>query len=331
MGSAFQEYSLQREVLQIQTKLAILDREIGEGLSTYLMLHDYGLRPVLCDSPQELYQSKALIGLVGAAYHDMLRETEAGDTGIQLFLLGEQGISPYQPADALIREIYRQSLERQICLPGAVRTLYAHRELVAVCSPHAYDQQTAFAVVYSLLRSEQTRTLYLDFTYYNGFFDIADHNAGDLFYEMYKHTQPIGSLLPAFVRSSSSLDYIPPVRVQMDLEDLTGKDFTQLLGQLLQESEYGLIVVNLPCRPSFLRVVYDSCSCMYSLQREGILYDRAQTRLLEDLGLESGQTSLSRLKVIPMPAISGSFSMDASMYEELLFGEMAAFIRKEVL
>jgi hypothetical protein len=28
-----------------------------------------------------------------------------------------------------------------------------------------------------------------------------------------------------------------------------------------------------------------------------------------------------------MPAISGGFSMDASMYEELLFGEMAAFIR----
>ena len=70
---------------------------------------------------------------------------------------------------------------------------------------------------------------------------------------------------------------------------------------------------------------------MYSLQREGILYDRAQTRLLEDLGLESGQASLSNLKVIPMPAISGSFSLDASMYEELLFGEMAAFIRKEIL
>ena len=67
---------------------------------------------------------------------------------------------------------------------------------------------------------------------------------------------------------------------------------------------------------------------MYSLQREGILYERAQARLLEDLRLESGQTQLSNLQVVPMPAISGSFSMDESMYEELLFGEMAAFIRR---
>ena len=67
---------------------------------------------------------------------------------------------------------------------------------------------------------------------------------------------------------------------------------------------------------------------MYSLQREGILYERAQARLLEDLRLESGQTELSNLQIVPMPSISGSFSMDESMYEELLFGEMAAFIRQ---
>ena len=66
---------------------------------------------------------------------------------------------------------------------------------------------------------------------------------------------------------------------------------------------------------------------MYSLQREGTLYDKAQTRLLEDLGLESGQKELSNLKIVPMPAISRSFSMVVSMYETMLFSEMAAFVR----
>ncbi len=312
---------------RIQTRLAILDREIGEGLSTYLMLHGGSLQPVLCDSPQMLFRSGAPIGLVGASYYQEVEEAKAVE-GMQIFWLGEGQISPYQPADALIRELYRQAMERQIFLPGALRTLGHDKELIAVCSPHGYDQQTAFAVVYSLLRSEQVRTLYLDFMYYNGFFDISDKNVGDLMYELHKQTQPISHMLPAFVRICRSLDYIPPVRVQMDLEDLTGEDFTQLLQQLLQDSEYGLIVVNLPCRPSFLRAVYDSCSCMYSLQREGALYDRAQARLLEDLGWDPVQTGTSHLEVIPMPAISGSFSLDESMYEELLFGEMAAFIRK---
>ena|GEM_PF-4244568 len=313
---------------RIQTKLAILDREIGEGLGTYLMLHGCGLQPVVCDSWEALYRSGASVGLAGISYRDTLGQEAAAHEDVSLFWLGEGYISPYQPADAVIRELYRQSLERQIVLPGALRALNYNKELVAVCSPHAYDQQTAFAVVYSLLRSEQVRTLYLDFTYYNGFFDVTDHSVGDLFYELHKHARPIGSIIPAFRRTCRSLDYIPPVRVQMDLEDLTGEDLTQLLQQLLQESEYGLIVVNLPCRPSFLRAVYDSCSCIYSLQREGILYDRAQSRLLEDLGLECDQAEHSGLKIIPMPAISGSFSMEESMYEELMFGEMAAFIRK---
>lgn len=292
------------------------------------MLHGGGLQPVLCDSPQMLSESGASIGLVGASYYDRVLESGITDEDMHLFRLGESGISPYQPADALIRELYHQALEQHICLPGALTALGCGREVVAVCSPHGYDQQTAFAVVYSLMRSEQVRTLYLDFTYYNGFFEIMDHDVGDLMYELHKGIQPVGQILPAFVRTCRSLDYIPPVRVQMDLEDLTGEDFTQLLQQLLQDGEYGLVVVNLPCRPGFLRAVYDSCSCMYSLQREGALYDRAQTRLLEDLGWDSAQPGQSHLEVIPMPAISGSFSLDASMYEELLFGEMAAFIRK---
>ena len=172
------------------------------------------------------------------------------------------------------------------------------------------------------------RTLYLDFTYYNGFFDIASEDVGDLFYELHKQSVSMGAILMATVQRFGSMDYLPPVRTQMDLDDLTGEDFTGLLQRVLQESEYELVVLNMPVRPRFLRAVYDCCSRVYSLRREGVLYERAQARLLEDLRLESGQTELSNLKVVPMPAISGSFSMDESMYEELLFGEMAAFIRQ---
>ena len=320
-----------REVAQIRTKLAILDKEIGEGLCTYLMLRDYGLQPVLCESEESMLDSDAPIGLIGAGYTDAFSGIQEAAGDKQLLLLGTGALDPYQPADELIRALYRELLERQISLPGALRTLYGDKELVAVCSPHSYDRQSDFAVVYSLLRAQEIRTLYLDFTYYNGFFDCSDKDVGDLFYELHKHVQPMERLLPAFVHSCQALDYIPPVRVQMDLEDLTGKDFTQLFEQLLQESEYGLIVVNMPCRPSFLRAAYEGCSCMYSLQREGMLYDRAQTRLLEDLGLEGEKKSHSNLKVVELPAIGGSFSMDSSMYEELLFGEMAALIKKEVL
>ena len=285
------------------------------------------MTPVLCKSWEELYRAQTKLALVGAAFREEEKMAQAESAGVFLIQLDEAHISPYQPADHLMKEVYRTALEGQIYLPGAIRTL-CDKESVAVCSPHGYDLQTGFAVVYSLIRAEQVRTLYLDFTYYSGFFDIETEDVGDLFYELHKQNKPMGAILAAMVQKFGPLDYLPPVRVQMDLDDLAGEDFTELLQRILQESEYELVVLNMPVRPRFLRAVYGCCSHMYSLQREGILYERAQARLLEDLRLESGQTQLSNLQVVPMPAISGSFSMDESMYEELLFGEMAAFIRR---
>lgn len=293
----------------------------------YLLKHPFGLTPVLCKNWEELRGAKAQLALVGADFWEEAQAEQVKGSGTYLIRLDEAHVSPYQPADHLMKEVYRMALEQQLYLPGAMPVLY-EKEIAAVCSPHGYDLQTGFAIVYSLIRAEHVRTLYLDFSYYSGFFDIEKEDVGDLFYELHKQNKPMGAILAAMVQKFGPMDYLPPVRVQMDMDDLTGEDFTELLQRILQESEYELVVLNMPVRPRFLRAVYGCCSHMYSLQREGILYERAQARLLEDLRLESGQTQLSNLQVVPMPAISGSFSMDESMYEELLFGEMAAFIRR---
>jgi hypothetical protein len=310
----------------MQTRLAILDREIGPGLGVYLMSRPVGLSPVLCENWEELHTAGTQLALVGAAYWQEEQAALEQENGKVLLRLEEGFLMPYQPADALIREIYQRALEQDLYLPGAFPALY-EKEVVAVCSPHSYDLQSAFAVIYSLIRGESKRTLYLDFTYYNGFFDGSQEDVGDLCYELCKEQTNLSGALYKMVQTLGALDYIPPVRMQMDLEDMTGEDFTMLLQRLLRESEYELVVLNMPARPSFLRAVYSCCNRMYSLQREGALFERSQARLLEDLRLEGDGEELSNLQVVPVPAISGGFSMDASMYEELLFGEMAAFIR----
>ena len=281
---------------------------------------------MLCCSWEKLHSTKAALALVGESFWEDKEAARAKEEGILLVRLGEAHICPYQPADNLLKEVYTYAARHQLYLPGAFQTLY-EREVVGVCSPHGHDLQTGFALVYSLIRAEKKRTLYLDFSYYSGFFGQDSRDVGDLIYEMHRETVPMQTVLAALTQTLGQLDYIPAVRAQMDLDDLTGKDFTELLRRVLQESEYELVVLNLPVRPSFLRAVYNCCNCMYSLQREGTLYDKAQTRLLEDLGLESGQKELSNLKIVPMPAISRSFSMDVSMYETMLFSEMAAFVR----
>lgn len=285
-----------------------------------------GLQPVLCRDWEELRGTKSALALVGEGFWEEEQAALAKEEGTYAVRLGEAFICPYQPADCLLREVYAFAMEQRCYIPGAFRALYG-KEATAVCSPHGYDLQTGFAVTYALIRAEKKRTLYLDFSYYSGFFEAAKRDVGDLIYEMHRENVSMRVALAAMAQTLGPLDYIPPVRVQTDLDDLTGEDFTELLRRVLQESEYELVVVNLPVRSSFLRAVYSCCDRMYSLQREGALYDKAQARLLEDLGLECGQKEPSNLKIVPVSPISGSFSTDASMYETLLLGEMAAFVR----
>ncbi len=310
----------------MQTRISILDREIGEGLCEYLLQHPFGLQPVLCRSWTELLAAQAPISLIGRDFWSEMEVQTAQAKGMLLLELGEPELSPYQPADCLIREIYRRALQQHLELGGSGRLLYDKTRVVGVCSPHGYDLQTGFAFIYGLLHAQETRTLYLDLTYYNGFFDASAEDVGDLFYELHKHSRPIGAILSSMTQRFGQMDYIPPVRTQMDLEDLEEKELTELLHLIMQEGAYGLIVLNLPVRPSLLRAVYDCSSCMYSLQREGALFDRAQTRLMDEFQEEADAPKI--LRIVRMPPVSGSFSLDETMYEQLLFGEMAAFVKR---
>lgn len=313
----------------IQTKLSILDDEIGPGLCSYLLQHASRITPVLYSSWKELLRDPAGIALVGTGFWSDEEAKKVAGKGVEILRLDEAYLTPYQPADQLMKEVYQLLMERQIFIPHVLHTYYK-KEVIAVCSSHGHDLQTAFAFIYAALRSEKKRTLYLDFSYYNGFFQPSEGDLGDFLYEMDKHKGQAAIVLPSFTRSFASLDYLLPVRTQMDLEDLTGEDFTRLITRLLQESEYELLVINLPVRPSFLRAVYGCCSHMYSLQREGNMYDQTQSRLVEDLRLES-ETELTNLQIVPMPKLGGNFCLDESMYKELLFGEMADFIRTTIL
>lgn len=332
MFTAFSNKQIQisREECAIQTKIAILDQEIGPGLCRYLLGHPSCLQPVLCSDWEELEDVKAPIALIGGNYWQDEARKNASTQHMFLIPLIEKVLSPYQPADQLLRQIYALALEKDIYLPGSLCEL-SEREVVAVCSPHGYDFQTGFCLVYGSLQAQTKRTLYINFQYYSGYLTSENSmHLGALLYEIGTGKKTLGKCLPKYVNRFGNLEYIAPVNEPMDLEDLEGKDFMRLVQRLLQECDYELIVLDLPVSPKFIRAAYACCSRMYSLQREGILFHQSQTRLLEDLNLEKDATDGVKFQIVCMPKISGSIRLDATMYEELLFGEMADFIRNNI-
>ena len=90
----------------------------------YLLKHPFGLTPVLCKNWEELRGAKAPLALVGADFWEEAQAEQVKGSGIYLIRLDEAHVSPYQPADHLMKEVYRMALEQQLYLPGAMPVLY---------------------------------------------------------------------------------------------------------------------------------------------------------------------------------------------------------------
>ena len=108
------------------------------GLSMYLIRHPSGFTHILCNSWEELSDAKAQLALVGADFWEESQAEQLKRSGTFPIRLEEGHLSPYQPADHLIRKVYQLALEQKLYLPGAMRSLY-EKEVVTVCSPHGYD------------------------------------------------------------------------------------------------------------------------------------------------------------------------------------------------
>ena len=66
----------------IQTRLSILDAEIGEGLGTYLLQHPSGLTPICCKSWEDLRASDARLALVGADFWEDVQAAQLSEKGM---------------------------------------------------------------------------------------------------------------------------------------------------------------------------------------------------------------------------------------------------------
>ena len=313
-------------MFQIQTRLSILDAEIGPGLGSYLLQHPMGITPVLCKSWEELFDSDADLALVGADYWGEEQAAKAKTSGIAVLEMDEANLTPYQPAALLIKAVYRMALEKQIPLPGALTAMH-EKEVIAVCSPHGYDLQTGFAVIYSLLRADTVRTLYLDFTYYNGFFDTVSEDVGDLFYEMHKHRGTMQEILHAMVQKFGPLDYLPPVRYPEDLEEAGPDSLAGLLHAIAGESSYETVVVDVgSCKRTALEVL-KLCEAIYLPVKE----DSVSLAKLEEfdryLELSGNGALRERIHRLKLPYHS-CFGRKENYLEQLVWGELGDYTRK---
>ena len=169
------------------------------------------------------------------------------EIGIQL-AENETEVYRFQSADAIfakILEIYSDRTNHNVL--KHVRK--ANQKMIAVYSPIHRIGKTTFALALGKELSNYSKTLYINMESYadiNGRIkSVNGKNLGDLFYYIKQEKGNVALRLSMMVSQIGNLDYVSPMRMSSDLHEIKLEEWEILFTQILENTIYENIVLDL--------------------------------------------------------------------------------------
>lgn len=173
----------------------------------------------------------------------------------QIFVLGAgaikeqqtqgQVIQKYQNADEIIRIIFEAYTEKT--KENLIRiTRKENPKIIAVYSPIHRIGKTTFAMSFGSECAKRKKTLYVNLEEYAGFSESFEEgmNLGDLLYYAKQGNGNIGVRLQSAIKKKGDLDFLLPIPVARDLREVSLEEWQLLLEQIIENSSYERIVLD---------------------------------------------------------------------------------------
>lgn len=265
------------------------------------------------------------------AYTEAIRRLPAAKT----ILLNESGVmrwenvrnvNKYQQAENVYREILNAYMDvaKEPLLRLAVDS---DTRLVGLFSPIHRCLQTTFALTLGQMLSQKYRTLYLSFEQYAGIPellpDTRTRDLTDLIFFLNTDKDRFLLRMQTMILKKGQMDYIPPARAGMNLLEVSGAEWLELLKLIAESGEYEYIILDLTESVQGILDILRMCCRIYTLVKD----DRAARgklaqyeRLLalseyEDVLAKTSQYKLPRFRKLP------------DEVELLTKGELADYVR----
>lgn len=195
----------------------------------------------------------------------------------------EKEILKYQSTDRILQGIFEHycSRDKETLLKGVKK---GKADLFAVYSPIHRIGKTTFALELGRELSQQKKVLYLNLETYAGygvhFTKSEGRSLGDLFYFIRQGNGSLPLRITTLVEHIGKLDYISPFEVATDLQDVMAEEWVALLKQLLEESHYETVILDMGeaiqgmfsilnmCDKIYMPVLDDDISCSKIRQYE---------------------------------------------------------------
>lgn len=211
----------------------------------------------------------------------------------------EDLIFKYQPGDQILDEILRRCeevyVENELFFTSFQKK---NQKIIAVFSPVHRIGKTTYALQMGEELSASEDVLYINLEFYGGIgghFEKGGQTMEDVLYYTRQEKGNLGFMLTKVVKRRKNLDYILPFPVSEDMKGIHAEEWIRLLQQILSQSMYETIILDLD---EGIRGVYELleiCSQIHLLTDDS-LYSRAKVEQFErELTLLGHETVLSKV------------------------------------
>ena len=295
--------------------VVICDREIryanglGENISER---EDLAVKVYVCSSFEhvlELEQAKKIHIFIVDEEITYAQRTQIGANQVFVLARGkvadlgeeEWAIGKYQCADEIIRQVFEFYVDRT--KENVMRCMNKERaRLVAVYSPIHRVGKTTFALALGRECAKSKKVLYLNLEEYAGMEVSQDTNMnlGDLLYYLRQGNGNLGIRLQAAVKEDEGLDVVPPIPVVLDLKEVPWEEWEALITQLLENSLYEMVVLDVGESVQGLFPLLELCDRVYM----PVLDDEISRRKVKQY-----QDNVEQLKLEKLKRITSQFVM----------------------
>lgn len=289
--------------------VVICDREIryANGLGENIAeREDLAVKVYVCSSLErvlELEQAKRIHIFIVDEEITYAQRTQIGANQVFVLTRGkvadlgeeEWAIGKYQCADEIIRQIFEFYVDRT--KENVMRCMNKERaRMVAVYSPIHRVGKTSFALALGRACAKSKKVLYLNLEEYAGMEMPQDTNMnlGDLLYYMRQGNGNLGIRLQSAVSEHEGLNVVPPIPIVLDLKEVTWEEWEVLINELLENSLYEMVVLDVGESVQGLFSLLEMCDRVYM----PVLEDEISRRKLKQYQDNVEQLKLEKLKRI---------------------------------
>ena len=238
-------------------------------------------------------------------------------------------IYKYQSCENVVREVmhyYAEKAERN----KLVRAGSQKMRIIGIYTPITRCLQTTFSFTLGQMLARQNKTLYLNFEAYSGLGKMLNRefqrDLSDLVYYLNCARDKLFYHMESMIETANGLDFIPPAEIYQNLSGIRGTQWLDLFEEIEKASEYEFLLLDLSDCVMDLWEILQYCDRIYTITRDdpiGIAKIEQFERVLEGASQES---ILSKTKRWKLPI----FKKLPIRFEELTYGDLAGYIRKEV-